>query len=596
MREFLDLANNPLFVKHLRSRLRRSAILPGLVVIGFLCLCIIWANSQAKGPNNPQPTLGSQMFFWLQSIILVLIGGTQVASAVAQIKESGIIDFHRITPIPSSVQTIGIMLGAPIRELLLYAVTLPFALYMAIDGPIGATNFAKLVLVQLGGAMMYYSFSMIVGLAGSGKARGASGRFVAILGIFNLAANFFFAAGIYGPTLITSIPVYHEVFMADEDAQRAAQRQANMQQQQGGNQGQFNPQQKGGNQGQFNPQQKGGNQGQFNPQQQQGQQQPPPLRKREVTFFGAPVPLVVQSLMFQISLLTFLFIGASRRIHSARQPLYTKPIALLFFSTISVLTLGSLWDSATLFLTLGSVYFLVVFSIMLTNSVTPPLGEVVKGMQRARKLSGMRVPLWSDLASNKFIVLLYGCILAATVSIGLGLAPQPPIAGILDLRHVFSPWPPLLVGVLTVLTYGFASQYFAIAFGNRARSFFALFLFAAWIVPIIVGIIATLASDEFGYILGISPIIGISFAGMFGVPRLDEVTVKVVCVAPGAICAVLFFFLVLNEERKLHSEVIDEHSRRRRKRSEDVEEFEEHSPKRRARSDDVDDHQEYVKE
>ena len=86
MREFFDLANNPLFVKHLRSRLRRSALLPGAVVVIFLSLTIVWINSQAKTPNNPDPDIGSQMFFWLQGFLLVLLGGSQVASSIAQIR------------------------------------------------------------------------------------------------------------------------------------------------------------------------------------------------------------------------------------------------------------------------------------------------------------------------------------------------------------------------------------------------------------------------------------------------------------------------------------------------------------------------------
>ena len=80
------------------------------------------------------------------------------------------------------------MLGAPVRELILYSITLPFALYLAVAGPVGITDFAKLLLVQLGGALMYYSLAMITGLTG-GKARGATGRFVAILAGLNITAS-----------------------------------------------------------------------------------------------------------------------------------------------------------------------------------------------------------------------------------------------------------------------------------------------------------------------------------------------------------------------------------------------------------------------
>jgi hypothetical protein len=561
MREFFDLANNPLFVKHLRSRLRRSAVLPGVIIVVFLSLCIIFLHSQAK-KNNPNTDIGSHFFFWMQGFILVLLGGAQVASSIAQIKESGIIDFHRITPVPARIQTLGIMLGAPIRELILYVATMPFAIYLAIDGPIGITSFCKLLLVQLGSALMYYSLAMITGLTGA-KARGATGRYVGILALVNFFAIKLFIFGIYGPTLITTAPIYIEVFRLDEDDQQAQQQQAQQQRQfQGG---------KGAQAQQFG----GPNQGQPN-QQIAAQKKRPPI-----TFYGLALPVVLQSLLFQGCLLTFLFIGASRRIHSARLPLYTKPMAVLFLIALAALTLGSLWDTPTLALTLGSVYFLTICAIMLTKSVTAPLGDVIKAMQRARKLSGLRVPIWSDLASNKFTAFFFACIIGATVSIGLLAAPQPPALGFIQIRHVFSPWPPLLVGVLTVLTYGFTSQYFALAFGKRAGSYFTLFVFFAWFTPIIVGILAiSLDVDGGGYVLAISPIVGIAFSGAFGIPRIDEVVVKVCAIAPGAIFTIMFFVLLINEERKLLGEVVDEHAFRKRRKQDLRDDYEDERDER----------------
>ncbi len=567
MREFFDLANNPLFVKHFRARLRRSAVLPGLIIVIFISFCIVGAAYKLKDPNDPISDGGSRAFFWLQGFLLVLMGGSQVASAIAQMKESGIIDFHRVTPVPARVQTIGIMLGAPIREWILYLATLPFALWLAIDGPIGIANFCKLLLVQLGSALMYYSLAMITGLAG-GKARGASGRFVAILALMNILASLFFLTGVYGPTLVTSMPVYHEVFENEDapgnqrqQARRQAQRRAAQQQQQFG--GPNQPMQPGGP----NQQQFGG------PNQQQ--QMPPGAQRPDVTFYGAALPLVVQSLLFQGCMLTFLFIGAARRIHSARIPLYTKPIALAFLATLAMLCLGSLWDAPTIFLTLGGVYFLTFCSLLLTNSVTPALGDVVKGMQRAQKLTSGKVPIWSELASNKFIVFFFALAIAVAESIGLLLAPQPPAIGFIQMKHVFSPWPALLVGALTVLAYGFTSQYLRLRYGRRSLGYFVLFIFFAWITPIVVGMIGLLARiDDSGYLLAISPIVGIAAAGLFGIEDLNETAIKVASIAPGAVFAIVFFALLLSEERKLRHEVLDEHAVRRRRKQDRMEHYE----------------------
>src|SRR5438034_850468 len=98
MREFFDLPNNPLFVKHLRSRLRKPAVIPGVLVVAFLCLCLVLIDFQVRA-HSPNSIAGSHLFFWAQSVILLLMGGSQVASSVSQMKSSGIIDFHRITPV-----------------------------------------------------------------------------------------------------------------------------------------------------------------------------------------------------------------------------------------------------------------------------------------------------------------------------------------------------------------------------------------------------------------------------------------------------------------------------------------------------------------
>jgi hypothetical protein len=87
--------------------------------------------------------------------------------------------------------------------------------------------------------------------------------------------------------------------------------------------------------------------------------------------------------------------------------------------SIAVLTLGSLWEAPTALLALGSAYFFATVAVILTNTVTPPRGDVVKGFQRARKLSGSRVPGWSDLSTNKLIVAAFAGVTAATIAIGL---------------------------------------------------------------------------------------------------------------------------------------------------------------------------------
>ena len=36
--------DNPIFIKHVRSRLRRQPLAAGVVVVVVLCMCIVWAG------------------------------------------------------------------------------------------------------------------------------------------------------------------------------------------------------------------------------------------------------------------------------------------------------------------------------------------------------------------------------------------------------------------------------------------------------------------------------------------------------------------------------------------------------------------------
>ena len=441
--------------------------------------------------------------------------------------------------------------SAPIRELTFYAATLPFSLYCALAGPVGITNWCKLLLVQLGAALMYYTLAMVAGLSAK-SGRGASGPFVMMLAVLNIAATQLYQLGIYGPTLITTVPVYEEVFDDEFAVQRQAMKQQQMAMQQQAMQQQA-MQQKGGRQ---NPNIQANQM-----QQNQLNMQPVVPPKPEVTFYSLPIPVVWQSLLFQGTFLSFLFVAASRRIRSARLPLYAKPIALLFYGSIAVLTLGSVWEGPRMLQVLGMVYFLTICAMVLTSSITPPLGEVTKGMQRAWKMSGSRVPPWSDLATNKFVVLIFGATLAAATGLCIAPAPNLPLPLRIVLQNEFQPWPPLLVGIAVIFVFGFALQYFQLAADRKANGFMALLIVFGWLIPLMAGGLLTNVNDDVSNIVfAISPITGITNAGGVSIGNTDPKTIQVAAIAPWAITGLLFGLLLLAQEHRRSERIRSEHS------------------------------------
>ncbi len=138
--------DNPILIKHVRSRLRRMQALPAVAVVMILCLCIVMIGYQydrlAGGGS-----FGAIMA--LQAVILGVIGASQVTSSVGKARESGILDFHRVSPMPPSSLTMGFFFGAPIREYAMFAATLPFSLACVYMGRPGFGGFLQLLACLL---------------------------------------------------------------------------------------------------------------------------------------------------------------------------------------------------------------------------------------------------------------------------------------------------------------------------------------------------------------------------------------------------------------------------------------------------------------
>ena len=96
--------DNPLLIKHIRARLRRQQLLPMLAVVVIICGLITFAGfprvTEATSMDDLlNARVGAILFlFLLQCILLLLAGSAAVAGSVALARESGMMDFHRISP------------------------------------------------------------------------------------------------------------------------------------------------------------------------------------------------------------------------------------------------------------------------------------------------------------------------------------------------------------------------------------------------------------------------------------------------------------------------------------------------------------------
>lgn len=164
--------DNPLFVKHLRSRLRRSQFFAPALVVGVLCICIAYSSYISNWFANGW---AFGMYLGLQVVVLGIMGATQVSSAVGGARESGILDFHRVSPLSPLAVTLGFFFGAPVREYALAAMTLPFALICAAQDAPSLGGLVQSEVVVLLGCWLLHAIAILTSLASKKPKAGTKG-------------------------------------------------------------------------------------------------------------------------------------------------------------------------------------------------------------------------------------------------------------------------------------------------------------------------------------------------------------------------------------------------------------------------------------
>jgi hypothetical protein len=437
----LSWLDNPIFVKHMRSRLRVQALLSGIVVVQALCLCIAWAGFQL---NSFQSGGAFSTLFLLQIIIIMGVGGTQVAAAVGGSRASGILDFHRVSPLSRDELTLGFFFGAPIREYVLLATTLPYALLCVGFGVPSMPGLIQLMVALIAFAWLFHGMGLLSALLAKPRAgsRGGIGTLVFLLIIFGWAG----LSVIRRPAAIV-----------DGNAQ--------------------------------------------------------------LLFFGISLPWLAVALIYITAALFFIYVAARRRMGSERIHPLSKPQGLAAVLTISILSLGAIWKQQSYdVLQVAALYFLVGASIFTIMMVTPTQAEYMKGLLRARKQGLSQLGPWDDLSLNWLFLVGACAILLVTGTVIWNAAAFAPSA--LPPGAVRNYPLALALSVLVVAYFGLGMQYFVLRFSSRGTMYFGLFLFLAWLLPLVAGTIFMFASmprdrSHAGEVIySLSPIAGIGVSAV----------------------------------------------------------------------------------
>ena len=216
---------NPLILKGIRENLRLkhlvAAGLFSLIVCSTIYLTAYLEGSEGSWTQDPvtknwekgdgSPVNGARNAFTfllaLQGFYLMFLGTGRVASITAEERESGLLDYQRMTPMNPLSKIAGYIFGIPAREYYMFFFTLPFLGHAILVGKLPLANIIQLYSVFFCSVILYHLTAHAVGLVVP-KPRAASwvSRIV-VLGLYVVLPGLG-QAGISFLSFLTILPTY----------------------------------------------------------------------------------------------------------------------------------------------------------------------------------------------------------------------------------------------------------------------------------------------------------------------------------------------------------------------------------------------------
>ena len=370
-----------------------------------------WNYNEQTGQmeqEEPSPVKGARHAFTfllsLQGFYLMFLGTGRVAAISAEEKESGLMDYQRMTPMNPFSKILGYLFGLPAREYYMFALTLPFLLHCIIVGELAFENILHLYFVFFSSVVLYHLTAHVIGLVVP-KPRAASwvSRIV-VLGLYVFLPAFG-QAGISFLSFLTILPTYFGKMLPELISME-------------------------------NSRYYRWEEGMIDFWQ-------------DVPFFGTEISPSLFTLIMQGLILAALLVTAYRKWRNESLPSFSKASGLIIFAVFQFLLLGSLWPffsegkasgllgenfslseadntggAPVILLFVQSVFFgLSLLGILtLVNTCCPNRHLHLKGAQRANRLGLPSIPMFADESRGTWFVLVLGAMVCAVHAILLSQA------------------------------------------------------------------------------------------------------------------------------------------------------------------------------
>lgn len=414
---------NPIILRGVRERLRiKHLIAAGLfsLIVSATVYFTAYLDEAGGGwQGEPSPVRGARHAFTfllsLQGFYLMFLGTGRVAAITAEEKESGLMDYQRMTPMNPFSKILGYIFGLPAREYYMFALTLPLLLHCIIVGELSIDNVLHLYFVFFSSVVLYHLTAHVIGLVVP-KPRAASwvSRIV-VLGLYVFLPAFG-QAGISFLSFLTILPTYFGkilpelISLENSDYYRWEDDMIAF--------------------------------------------------WKDVPFFETQISPSVFTLIMQGLILAALLITAYRKWRNESLPAFSKTSGIIIFAVFQFLLLGSLWpffsegeasgllgenfslaeendndDGLFILLFVQSIFFgLSLLGILtLVNTCCPDRHLHLKGTQRANRLGLSSIPMTADESRGTWFVLtlsvmvcgVHGILLSQAVATDLFFSIKP---------------------------------------------------------------------------------------------------------------------------------------------------------------------------
>ena len=161
---------NPIVRRYAVARLRpRTAIGWALITLVTSIFVYIWVYrmslQQMAGVGSVEAARATIVpLIVVQGVILMVLGTGAVASGLARERTERTLDYLRLLPMSPDGKLLGCMLGLPVREYMMFALTLPVVGYAAIKGNVDIWMLGQFYVVFLLSTLVYHAIGVAVGL------------------------------------------------------------------------------------------------------------------------------------------------------------------------------------------------------------------------------------------------------------------------------------------------------------------------------------------------------------------------------------------------------------------------------------------------